>query len=63
MTAPADTAGDFGPTDPGRATPGQVPTGREFKPDYTYVVRDLRRIGLLAGSLIIVLVVLSFFLK
>ena len=23
---------------------------REFNPDYTYVVKDLRRIGILAGS-------------
>lgn len=35
----------------------------EFKPDYTHVVKDLRRIGLLAGSLFLALVVLSFFLK
>ncbi|HLB45848.1 MAG TPA: hypothetical protein VJL59_02370 [Anaerolineales bacterium] len=31
--------------------------------DYTHVVSDLKRIGLLAGSLIVVLVVLSFFIK
>ena len=35
----------------------------EFKPDYTHVVKDLRRIGLLAGSLFLALIVLSFFLK
>ena len=35
----------------------------EFSPDYTHVVKDLRRIGLLAGSLFLALVVLSFFLK
>lgn len=31
--------------------------------DYTHVVSDLKRIGLLAGSLIVVLVALSFFIK
>ncbi|MBE0408614.1 MAG: hypothetical protein IBX69_02655 [Anaerolineales bacterium] len=37
--------------------------GREFNPDYTYVINDLRRIGILAGSFFVVLVVLSFFLR
>jgi len=35
----------------------------EFNPDYTHVKRDLRRIGVLAGSFFVLLVVLSFFLK
>ena len=35
----------------------------EFNPDYTYVKKDLARIGTLAGFFIVVLVVLSFFLK
>ena len=35
----------------------------EFNPDYTYVKRDLVRIGTLAGFFITVLVVLSFFLR
>jgi hypothetical protein len=34
----------------------------DFDPDYTYVIQDLRRIGILAGSFITILVVLSFFL-
>lgn len=34
-----------------------------FNPDYTPVVKDLRRIGLLAGSFIVILVVLTFFLR
>lgn len=42
-------------------TPG--PARTEFKPDYTYVKRDLTRIGTLAGFFIVVLVVLSFFLR
>ena len=35
----------------------------EFNPDYSYVKSDLRRIGILAGSFFVVLVVLSFFLR
>ena len=35
----------------------------EFNPDYTYIKRDLGRIGVLAGSFIALLIVLSFFLK
>ena len=35
----------------------------EFNPDYTYVKKDLIRIGSLAGFFILVLIVLSFFLK
>ncbi|HJQ13348.1 MAG TPA: hypothetical protein VJ830_01270 [Anaerolineales bacterium] len=39
------------------------PTRTEFNPDYTYVKRDLARIGTLAGFFVAVLVVLSFFLR
>jgi hypothetical protein len=35
----------------------------EFNPDYSAVIKDLRRIGFLAGSFIFILVVLSFFLR
>jgi hypothetical protein len=38
-------------------------TSSEFNPDYSYVKKDLRRIGMLAGSFFIILVVLSFFLR
>ncbi len=34
----------------------------EFKPDYTHVYSDLKRIGVLAGSILVILVVLSFIL-
>jgi hypothetical protein len=34
----------------------------EFNPDYSQTVRDLKRIGLLAGSLFAILIVLSFVL-
>jgi hypothetical protein len=35
----------------------------EFNPDYTYVKRDLSRIGILAGSFFVALIILSFFLR
>ncbi len=38
-------------------------TRNEFNPDYTYVKRDLGRIGVLAGSFFALLIVLSFFIK
>lgn len=36
---------------------------REFKPDYSQTIKDLKRIGVLAGSFFMVLIVLSFFLR
>ena len=36
---------------------------RSFNPDYSYVFKDLKRIGLLAGTFIAVLIALSFFLR
>ena len=48
---------------PRRSESGPGSGGGEFRPDYTFVVKDLRRIGLLAGSLILALIILSFFLK
>ena len=35
----------------------------EFAPDYTNVKKDLKRIGILAGTFFAVLIVLSFFIK
>jgi len=35
----------------------------EFNPDYTHVRKDLTRIGTLAGFFIVLLIVISFFLK
>jgi hypothetical protein len=46
-----------------RAEGGSGIGGGEFRPDYTFVKRDLRRIGLLAGSLILGLIILSIFLR
>ncbi len=58
---PAAAAG--APPQARRAEGGTSSAGGEFRPDYTFVVKDLKRIGLLAGSLILGLIVLSFFLK
>jgi hypothetical protein len=40
-----------------------LPGGKpfEFNPDYSQVKRDLRRIATLAGSFLVILIVLSFF--
>jgi hypothetical protein len=35
----------------------------EFNPDYSHVKSDLSRIALLAGSFLVVLIALSFFIK
>lgn len=35
----------------------------EFNPDYSPVIKDLKRIGILAGSFLAILVVLSFILN
>ncbi len=35
----------------------------EFNPNYDYVIKDLKRIGILAGSFFVILIVLSFFLR
>jgi hypothetical protein len=40
-----------------------TPARTEFNPDYTYVKKDLVRIGTLAGFFIVVLIALSFFLR
>lgn len=45
------------------ASRGTATSSTEFNPDYTHVKRDLSRIGVLAGSFLVILVALSFFLK
>jgi hypothetical protein len=35
----------------------------EFKPDYTYIKQDLKRIAILAVAFIVILVAFSFFLR
>jgi hypothetical protein len=38
-------------------------TVTEFKPDYTAVKKDLKRIGILAGSYFVILIALTFILR
>ena len=40
-----------------------TPAAVEFNPDYSNVKHDLKRIGILAGSFFVILIVLSFFLR
>lgn len=40
----------------------QPSKSNEFNPDYTDVKRDLKRIGILAGTFFVILIVLSFIL-
>ena len=35
----------------------------EFKPDYSHVVSDVKRIGIIAASYLVILIVLSFILN
>jgi len=49
---------------PSRPASSQRPRDRSgFNPDYSYVFKDLRRIARLAGGLIALLILLSFFLR
>lgn len=36
---------------------------QEFDPDYSYVIKDLKRIGALAGTFLVILVALAFILN
>jgi hypothetical protein len=40
-----------------------IRVSKDFEPDYSYVIKDLKRIGILAGSFVTILIVLSFFLR
>ncbi len=54
-----DAAAAFAPARTDLSSAGRGP---EFNPNYDHIVKDLTRIGTLAGSFIVFLVVLSFFL-
>ena len=38
-------------------------SGPEFNPDYKETIKDLKRIGMLAGSFFVILLIISFFLR
>jgi hypothetical protein len=46
-----------------RSVRSSVRSSEEFNPDYTAVKKDLKTIGSLAGFFVLVLIVLSFFLR
>jgi hypothetical protein len=48
---------------PAAVSGSRRPFEREFNPDYTHVFKDLKRIGALASTFFVLLIVLSFFLK
>lgn len=45
------------------AAPSRTSGSSEFNPDYGYVIKDLKRIGVLAGSFFVLLIALSIFLR
>jgi len=51
------------PVRPAASAAGRRTYERQFNPDYTYVFKDLKRIGTLAGTFFLLLIILSFFLK
>jgi hypothetical protein len=46
-----------------KSTTFKSTTTAEFNPDYGPVRKDLKRIGILAGTFFVILVTLSFFLR
>ena len=38
-------------------------SGADFNPDYSQTIKDLKRIGTLAGTFFVVLVIISLFLR
>ena len=51
-----------------RGGAAEMPRAARLEParpafDYSHIIKDLKRIGVLAGSFIVILIVLSFFLK
>jgi len=52
-------------TEPVRAAESRISKNQDpaFNPDYSQTIKDLRRIGTLAGTFFVVLIVLSFFLR
>ena len=62
-TAPISTVAPNGDRPVYNAPAARTSYTQEFKPDYSVVISDLKRIGMMAGSFVVILVVLSFFLR
>jgi len=56
----APTAGSTPATPASRVQSTNQPV---FNPDYSYVIKDLRRIGVLVASFVTILIILSFILR
>lgn len=54
------TATDIAPPEP--VTPPVTKTIQEVAPSFKYIITDLRKIGIIAGSAIIILIILGFIL-
>jgi hypothetical protein len=54
-----ETRAAAAPRIPGRRTT----TAPEFNPDYSYIIKDLKRIGILASSFFVILIILSFIIR
>jgi hypothetical protein len=61
-TATAEGAAPNSPVaaSPTRSYSRRQTLSQEFNPDYSYVVNDLKRIGILAGTFFAILIALSF---
>lgn len=66
-TRPASSAVSAGGAPAPAAPVSTSASGRgyevEFRPDYSETIKDLKRIGILASSFFVILIVLSFFLR
>ena len=51
------------PTEKAGSSPYSRRSVAEFNPNYDYVIKDLKRIGTLAGSFFVILIILSFILN
>ncbi len=60
---PASAAPTFAPRPVTTFATTRSSYSQEFNPDYSQVVHDLKRIGIMAGTFTLILVVLSFFLR
>jgi hypothetical protein len=49
--------------EPSASTTRATATGKELREEYWYVYNDLKRIAMVAGTLLAVLIVLSFFIR
>ena len=58
--SPAPAASNSAPV--ADITPARA-SDRDFNPDYSYVKKDLKRIGTLAGAFFVILIFLSFIIK